>query len=67
MNLCNTTGRKAGRYPKKETKKPGMFYIHELHDWIIGGNLPDERAHFNSSTVLPYQIMKGRPQQKRYF
>lgn len=47
MNLGNTTGRKAGRKPKKETKKPGMFFIHELHDWIIGGNLPDERLYQN--------------------
>jgi len=66
MNLGNTTGRQRTK-AAPEKPKPGMFNVNSELDWIIGGKLTDERAHFRSSTVLPYQIMKGRPQQKRYF
>ena len=59
MNLGNTTGRKAGRYPKKEKKQPGMFFIHELHDWIVGGNLPDERLYQSRYQGPTYRIPRN--------
>ncbi len=65
MNLGNTTGRQR-KLAAPEKPKPGMFNVNAETDWLIGGKLTDERAHFNSSTVIPLQIMKVS-KQKRYF
>ncbi len=47
---------KTGERKPKDKPKPGIFYVHELHDWIIGGNIPDERIHLNPSSIRPYEF-----------
>jgi hypothetical protein len=56
---------KTGEHKPKEVKKPGIFYVHEHNDWIVGGKITDERAHLNPSSVRPYQFAPVK--QRRIF
>lgn len=55
MNLGNTTGRQR-KLAAPDKPKPGIFNVNDLHDWIIGGNVPDERVHLCPTFIKPYQF-----------
>lgn len=58
MNLGNTTGR--AKKVKEPAPKKGIFNVNELHDWIVGGNIPDERVHLCTSFIKPVEFAPGK-------
>lgn len=49
----------------KETKQPGIFYINEHSDWIVGGVINDNRDNFYTPFVKPYSFAPNK--QRRIY
>ena len=46
---------------------PGCFNVNSENDWIIGGNIPDERLHQPSSNYAAVMHLDKPRSTRKYF